>query len=262
METRTPSPGVVRPGLANAVAAEWTKLRSVRSTYWLLVVGAVVTVGLAVLITVGLGSGSVTSTGDSFDPAGVSLLGAWFGQIAFGVLGVLTVTSEYATGTIRTTLAAVPRRGMLIAAKLALVGVVVFSVGTVVSLIAFLAGQGVLAGQHRSVGLGDSGSVQAILSTGGYLAVMGLLGVAVGVLLRHTVAAVLAVLGLGLGPTLLAGLFPKWLRDHVLNYSPGPAGNQVMVTDPAPHLTVYLTLVAWVAGSVLVAYALLRRRDA
>jgi ABC-2 type transport system permease protein len=262
METSTHSPMAGRPGLANAVAAEWTKLRSVRSTYWLLVVGAIITVGLALLITVGLGSGSVTSTGDSFDPAGVSLLGAWFGQIAFGVLGVLTVTSEYATGTIRTTLAAVPRRGMLIAAKLVLVGVVAWSVGTVVSLIAFLAGQGVLAGQHRSVGLGDSGSVQAVLSTGGYLAVMGLLGVAVGLLLRHTVAAVLAVLGLGLAPTLLAGLFPVWVRDHVLNYLPGPAGNRIMAADPAPDLADYLTLGAWVAGSVVVAHMLMRRRDA
>jgi len=262
MDTRTALPGTGRPGLSNAVAAEWTKLRSVRSTYWLLVVGAVVIVGLAVLITVGLGSGSVTSTDDSFDPAGVSLFGAWFGQIAFGVLGVLIVTSEYATGTIRTTLAAVPRRGILLAAKLVLVGAVAWSVGTVVSLIAFLAGQGVLAGQHRSVGLGDPGSVQAVLGTGGYLAVMALLGVAVGVLLRHTVAAVLAVLGLGLASILIAGLFPAWLRDHVLNYLPGPTGNRIMATDPAPDLADYVTLAAWVAGSVLVAYMLLRRRDA
>jgi hypothetical protein len=262
MQTRTSLPVAGRTDLANAVAAEWTKLRSVRSTYWLLVVGAVVIVGLALLITVGLGTGSVTSTDESFDPAGVSLLGAWFGQVAFGVLGVLTVTSEYATGTIRTTLAAVPRRGLLIAAKLVLVGVVAWSVGTVVSLIAFLAGQGVLAGQHRAVGLGDSGSVQAVLGTGGYLAVIGLLGVAVGVLLRHTVAAVLAVLGLGLGAILFAGLFPTWLRDHLLAYLPGPAGNRIMATDPAPQLADYLTLGAWVVGSVLVAYVLLRRRDA
>jgi hypothetical protein len=219
-------------------------------------------VGLAVLITVGLGSGSVTSSDDSFDPAGVSLLGAWFGQVAFGVLGVLTVTSEYATGTIRTTLAAVPRRGMLIAAKLVLMGVVGWSVGTVVSLIAFLAGQGVLAGQHRSVGLGDPGSVQAVFGTGGYLAVMGLLGVAVGVLLRHTVAAVLAVLGLGLGHILIGPFFPAWLRDHVVNYLPGPAGSRIMTVDPAPVLADYLTLGAWVAGSVLVAYVFLLRRDA
>jgi ABC-2 type transport system permease protein len=262
METRTSLPRAGRPGLANAVAFEWTKLRSVRSTYWLLVVGAVVIVGLSLLITVGLGSGSVTSTGDSFDAAGVSLLGAWFGQIAFGVLGVLIATSEYATGTIRATLAAVPRRGMLLAAKLVLVGVIAMSVGTLVSLIAFLAGQAVLAGQHRSVGLGDPGSVQAVLSTGSYLAAMGVLGVAVGMLLRHTVAAVLAVLGLGLASTLIASLFPAWLRDHVLDYLPGPVGNRIMATVPAPDLADYVTLVAWVAGSVLVAYVLLGRRDA
>jgi hypothetical protein len=244
------------------VAFEWTKLRSVRSTYWLLVVGAAAIVGLAVLITVGLGNGSVTSTGDSFDPAGVSLLGAWFGQIAFGVLGVLIATSEYGTGAIRTTMAAVPRRGILLSAKLLLAGGIALSVGTAVSLIAFLAGQAVLARQHRSVGLGDPGSVQAVLSTGGYLAVMGMLGVAVGVLLRHTVTTVLAVLGLGLASTLIASLFPAWLRDHVLDYLPGPVGNRIMVTDPAPNLADYLTLVAWVAGSVLVAYVLLRRRDA
>ena len=70
------------------------------------------------------------------------------------------------------------------------------------------------------------------------------------------------MLGLGLAPTLIAGLFPAWLRDHVLNYLPGPAGNRIMATAPAPDPADYLTLGAWVAGSVLVAYVLLRRRDA
>src|SRR5690348_1049702 len=143
--------------MSHALAAEWTKLRSIRSTYWLLLVGTAVTVCLALLITAGLGSGKVEVTG-TFDPAGTSLLGVWFGQITFAVVGVLTMTSEYATGSIRTTLAAVPRRGVLLAAKLAAVGLIVAGIGMAISLTAFLSGQAVLAGQHRAVGLGDPGS--------------------------------------------------------------------------------------------------------
>jgi ABC-2 type transport system permease protein len=248
--------------MSQVLAAEWTKLRSIRSTYWLLLVGAAVTVGLAVLITVGLGTGKVEVTGGTFDAAGISLLGVWFGQITFAVVGVLTMTSEYTTGSIRTTLAAVPRRGMLLTAKLAAVGLIVAGIGTAISLIAFLTGQAVLAGQHRAVGLGDPGSVRAVLSAGGYLTAMGLLGVALGALLRHTVAAVLAVLALGLGSALLGGLFPAWVRHHVLNYLPGPLGTRIMATDPAPDVIDYVALGAWVAVLALLAYVVIHRRDA
>jgi hypothetical protein len=248
--------------MSHTLAAEWTKLRSIRSTYWLLLVGTAVTVGLAVLITVGLGTGRVEVTGGAFDAAGISLLGVWFGQVTFAVVGVLTMTSEYATGSIRSTLAAVPRRGMLLAAKLVTVGLIAFSIGTAISLTAFLAGQAVLAGQHRAVGLGDPGSARAVLSAGIYLTAMGLLGVALGALLRHTVAAVLAVLALGLGPTLLAALLPVWVRDHVLYYLPGPVGYRITATDPAPTVVDFVALSAWVAVLALLAFVVMHRRDA
>jgi hypothetical protein len=248
--------------MSHALAAEWTKLRSLRSTYWLLLLGAAVTVGLAALITVGLGNGQLELTGGAFDPAGISLLGVWFGQITFAVVGVLTMTSEYTTGSIRTTLAAVPRRGLLLAAKLVAVGLVVLGIGTFISLAAFLAGQAVLAGQHRAAGLGDPGSARAVLSAGGYLTAMGLLGVALGALLRHTVGAVLAVLALGLGPTLLGALLPAWVRDHVLYYLPGPVGLRITATDPAPTVVDYATLTAWVAVLTLLALVVIHRRDA
>jgi ABC-2 type transport system permease protein len=248
--------------MSHALAAEWTKLRSLRSTYWLLLVGAAAAVGLAVLITIGLGSGNVTVTDGTFDSAGISLLGVWVGQIAFAVVGVLTMTSEYATGSIRTTLAAVPRRGLLLGAKLTAVGLIVLGIGTAISVAAFLMGQAVLAGQHRAVGLGDPGSARAVLSAGGYLTAMALLGVALGTLLRSTVTAVLTVLALGLGGSLLSGLFPAWVRDHVLYYLPGPVGNRITATDPAPVVVDYVALGAWVAVLVLLAFVVIHRRDA
>ena len=246
----------------HALAAEWTKLRSLRSTYWLLLVGAAAAMGLAVLITVGLGTGKVQVTDGTFDAAGISLFGVWFGQITFAVVGVLTVTSEYATGSIRTTLAAVPRRGRLLAAKLAAVGLVVLGIGLAISFAAFLIGQAVLAGQHRAVGLGDPGSLRAVLSAGGFLTAMALIGVALGVLLRSTIAAVLTVLGLGLGSSLLGGLFPAWVRNHVFHYLPGPLGNRIAATDPAPAVVDYVALGAWVAVLALLAFVVIRRRDA
>ena len=248
--------------MSDAMAAEWTKLRSLRSTYWLLLVGAAAAMGLAVLITVGLGTGNVQVTDGTFDAAGISLLGVWFGQIAFAVVGVLTMTSEYATGSIRTTLAAVPRRGLLLAAKLAAVGLIVFAIGTAISVAAFLMGQAVLAGQHRAVGLGDPGSARAVLSAGAYLTAMALLGVALGALLRSTVAAVLVVLALGLGASLVGGLFPAQVRDHVFNYLPGPVGYRITATDPAPAAVDYVALGAWVAVLVLLAFVVINLRDA
>jgi ABC-2 type transport system permease protein len=246
----------------NVLAAEWTKLRSVRSTFWLLLIGAAVTIGLAVLITVGLGSGSVEVTEGGFDSAGISLLGVLLGQVAFAVVGVLAMTSEYTTGSIRGTLAAVPRRGRLLAAKFAAVGLVVLGIGTAVSVIAFLAGQAVLAGQDRAVGFGDPGAARAVFGAGGYLAVTALLGVAVGALLRHTVAGVLAVLGLGLGPTILGGMFPEWLRDNVLYYLPGPAGNRIAATDPPVEVADYLVLGGWLVVLGVLAGVVMQRRDA
>lgn len=148
------------------------------------------------------------------------------------------------------------------AAKLAAVGLIVLGIGMAISLAAFLAGQAVLAGQHRAVGLGDPGSARAVLSAGGFLTAMGLLGVALGTLLRNTLAAVLAVLALGLGPSLLGGLFPLWVRDHVLDYLPGPVGNRIMATDPAPAVVDYVALGAWVAVLALLAYVAIHRRDA
>jgi hypothetical protein len=151
---------------------------------------------------------------------------------------------------------------LLLAAKLAAVGLIVAGIGTVISLAAFLAGQAVLAGQHRAVGLGDPGSARAVLSAGGYLTAMGLLGVALGALLRRTVAAVLAVLALGLGPTLLGAFFPAWVRDHVFYYLPGPVGNRITATHPAPAVVDYVALGAWVAVLAVLAFVVIRRRDA
>jgi MYXO-CTERM domain-containing protein len=91
---------------------------------------------------------------------------------------------------------------------------------------------------------------------------MGLLGVALGALLRHTVAAVLAVLALGLGSTLFGALLPAWVRDHVLYYLPGPVGNRITATDPAPTVVDFVTLSAWVAVLALLAFVVIRRRDA
>jgi ABC-2 type transport system permease protein len=247
--------------MTGAITAEWTKLWSIRSTYWFLLAGAVAAIGLAVLITVGLGTGSVsTSGGEPFDAAGISLFGVWFGQVPFAVVGVLVMTSEYATGTISGTLAAVPRRGRLLGAKLAMVGAVGTAAGAVVSLLAFVAGQAILAGQDRAVGLGDPGAARAVLGAAGYLAAIAVLGVALGALLRHTTGAVLAVLGLGLAPYLFGGLFPDSLQDHVLSYLPGPAGAAITAADP--RIADYLVLAGWVAGTALLAHVALRYRDA
>lgn len=193
------------------VRSEWIKLRSLRSTGW--------TLGSAVLLLVGLGIPLCLQASHHWTPADVrggqedpvfqSLGGMLLAQIPIGVLGVLTMTGEYATGMIRATLGLVPRRLPVLWAKVAVFAAASFALMLVAALVTFLVGQIPLSSHGVGATLGSHGAAGAVLGVAVYLTLVGLLGIALGGLLRHTAGAVSALLGVLLGLPILFGLLPE-----------------------------------------------------
>jgi ABC-2 type transport system permease protein len=181
-----------------AVRAEWIKLRSVRSTYLTMLCAIGLGLGRGFLDTTSVAHHWATVTAQDragFDPVGDSFTGLVFAQLAFAMLGVLAVSTEYGTGLIRTTLTAVPRRTTVFAAKAFVVGTLSFVLGEAFAFGTFLLGQAMLASNHLNVSLTDPQVLRAVSSAGLYLCVVALAGYGVGALLRHTAGAVSIMFG-------------------------------------------------------------------
>ena len=172
-----------RYGLAQAARMEWIKLRSLRSTWWILAVTVVGTVGIGV----GVGLNSPRRLGDLTNNA---LAGVVPGLLLAGALGVLTMTSEYNSGTIRATLAAIPRRPLVLAAKAVVFAAVTLIVGEAAAFIAFLAAGATLRHGLAAPTLGQPGVLRAVVLTGAAFCLIGLLGLGLGAIIRHSAAAV------------------------------------------------------------------------
>ena len=265
-----PRPPAARPLGPDLVRAEWTKLRTLRSTWWALALTAAGMVGLGALFCARYGVGVSPAQRAGFDPAAWSLSGFFLAQLAVGVLGVLAITSEYASGSVRATLAATPQRRAVLAAKAIVVGTVTVLVGTASSVAAFLAGQAILAGKDLQAHLGDPGVARSVVGAGLYLAVLGLLALGLGTLVRSTAGAVAVVTGLVFVLPGIVGALPSSWERAVTPYLPSDAGQApIGRTKFAPqglHLLppwVGFAVVCVYAAAVLVAAALLlSRRDA
>ncbi|GAA1033596.1 ABC transporter permease subunit [Virgisporangium ochraceum] len=253
--------------MTGVVVAEWTKFRSLRSV--LVTVG--LTVVLAVVFGVLISSGQARQYAEltaaeraAFDPTYVSLIGCFtFAQLAIGALGVLSVTSEYATGTIRPSLAAVPRRGRLLAAKAVVLGAAAFVAANVAVFAAYLGGQPTLSGMDApSSTLDDPHVLRAVLGAGWWLTAVALLGVGVGMLVRSTAGAFTVVVASTLLVPLVSGLLPEWFA----RWWPTTAGQQVLrvVRDPdaLPPFAGIAWMYAAVAAVLLLGHLSLRLRDA
>jgi ABC-2 type transport system permease protein len=243
----------------NVLRSEWTKLRSVRST-WIAALSAVASaVALGVL-------GAPTNLAEAGDPTAASLKGFLFAQLIIGMLGALSITAEYGTGMIGTSLVFVPSRSRLLAAKAAVVTAVVFVTGLAATLLSFTVVQLMLRSRGLpAAGPGDPGVAGALAGATLYLTLIGLLGVAVGALVRSTTTSLAVLVGaLLLAPALGPGL-PGALGDWFAHYWPITAGQAaytvVPVSDavtPAAGLVI-LTLAA-VTVTVASHWAI-RRRD-
>jgi len=195
---RAATPGRIqgRYSFRTVAQMEWLKLRSVRSTWWTLLVFAAGMIGLAVLVMIHQHWATMSAADRaSFDPTNDSYAGLAIGQLALGVLGVLAVTSEFSSGLIRATFAAAPRRPLVLAAKAAIVGAVALVAGEILAFVAFGVGEAVLKSPAPHATLGQPGVLRAVLMAGAYPALIALIGLGLGALIRHTAGAISAVVG-------------------------------------------------------------------
>ncbi|GAA4629495.1 ABC transporter permease [Actinoallomurus vinaceus] len=222
--------------------SEWGKFWSLRSSW--------ITLGVALLLVVAIGAiASATYSPDAVasngppgpgsnsgsDAVGLALLGSMFAQLAIGVLGVLVSAGEYSTGMIRSTLAAVPRRLPVLWSKSAVFGAISVPLATAGALAAFLLGSLGLRGEKIALSLGDDGVLRALVGAGLYLGLVGVAGVALGVLLRSSAGAIAVLVGVLLIVPGLTGLLPDSWSDAVSPYLPSNAGQAVMSLHQSAH---------------------------
>ncbi|MER6807875.1 ABC transporter permease [Spirillospora sp. NPDC000708] len=257
-----------RGDLLDAVRAEWCKLRTVRSTPWVLLTAFASNVGFAVLAAAVLAPRLGAHERTRVDAVQLALAGLHLSQIAFGVLGALVITGEHGSGMIRTTFAAVPRRRTVLTAKALVLAGVTLIASTASTFAAYLAFQAALPA-HTLTGtaLSDPGVARAVAGGGLYLTALALLGLGLGAALRSSAGAVASLFGLLFVPPLLLDLLPRSWKDAVGPYIPMQSGDQIYI---ASHREA-VALGPWTGFGVFCAYAavalaagcvLTRRRDA
>ena len=261
------------PGLRDTTRSEWTKLRSVRSSWLLLVIAGVIGIGLSLLFTV-----AVTTTFDkmtpadraNFDAAGVSRVGIDLSVILFIVFGSLSVASEFSTGMMRLTLTVTPNRLRVLLAKAITVGLPSYVAGVVFTTVAFLAGQSIIrsADPTMAVGLGSPGILSSLINWGSEMAAFALIALSLTVLLRSAAGAIATGIGIIFAPLLVGQLMPRWVLEHVMAYLPASAAENLTNTHRDLNAATYVdpqvagwVLAAWVLAFLGSAYLALSKRD-
>jgi len=253
--------------------AEWTKIRSVRSTVWSLVAFVVVAIGFSTLIAIVI-SNTWNSPGNHpnharllADPTAVIFgAGLGLGQLAICVLGVIVISSEYTSGAIRSSLLAVPHRIPMLAAKAAVWGALDFVVSAITVFATFFITTAILR-SHVSVTLSQPGVTKAVIGGILYLTVLGLFAMSLGGLIRHTAGAIAIVIALVIVVPPLVGLIPGTIANHVHGYLPTQAGQLVAQTsqqsgDVLSGWQGFGVFCAWTVLLLAICGALLVRRDA
>jgi ABC-2 type transport system permease protein len=270
-----PAPTGPRYRFSGVLRSEWTKLRSVRSTTWTLFATIAITIGIGVVATATeAGRWAHASPIDrlTYDPTSLSLTGLLFGQMALGILGVLIISAEFGTGTIRSTLAAVPNRPLFLAAKTAVFAFVALVVGEVVSFGAFLIGQMLLSGTAPHATLGQAGVLRAVAGGGLYLALLGLFALGLATIIRHTAGAISAFVGVLLILPLITQAFPSSIRNAIGKFEPAQIGNAMTSVNTSHLQQGYMpSFSPWAGMALMFGYAavtlgiggwLMMRRDA
>jgi ABC-2 type transport system permease protein len=247
----TSAPPVATVGFGNVVRSEWTKLRSLRSSYLCLALTALCMLGLAAT----MGARWAHQSGplpDDFDASNVALSGTYLAEVIVAAVAVMMLGSEYATGMIRLTFTAVPQRRVVLLAKAIVLTVSTVLVGELLSLVSFLTAQAFFEHKHAGVGLGDPGAARSVVGAGLFLGAIALLAFGLAGIIRHTAGALTAFFGVVFALNPLVDLLPTWLRNDLINYLPLNAGNQVFVTQPGAE-----ALGPWAGLGVLASYAVI-----
>ena len=261
-----PSGGVI-PLFAGVLRSEARKLHTVRSTWWAMLAAVGCNVVTAALLGVFLPGRLSAHEAATADSVRISLGGLHLSQVAIGLLGVLAITSEYGTGMIRATLAAVPQRRLMLAAKALVLAAATLTAGIAASFAAYAVFQAFLpAGDAMRTTLATPGVLRAVTGAGLYLAVLALLGFGLGVIIRSSAGAVAALFGLLFVPTLLVALLPQSWQDTIGPYLPMNAGDTIYSVRHEAHM-----LGAWqgfgvfclyATAAVITGFILINRRDA
>jgi ABC-2 type transport system permease protein len=255
-------------GFRTVARMEWQKLRTVRSTWYLVAVFALSLIGLAMIVLSHENYAQMSAAGRaSFDPTHDCFIGLVLGQLLLGTLGVLAITSEFSSGMIRATFASAPRRPLVLAAKAAVLGAVTLSAGEISAFAAFLAGQAMLKAPTPHATFGQPGVLRAVLMAGAYSPLVALIGLSIGAIIRHTAGAICALVGvLFVLPLLCVPLGPS-IQNAAQNFLPHPmAASSLTAVKPAAHvLSPGLTfglLCAYAMAALVAGSWALARRDA
>jgi ABC-2 type transport system permease protein len=253
-----------RPTGSAALHAEWTKFRTLRSTWLTLGISVVATLALGVVAT----ASDVRQWDDmssaqkaSFDPTSTSLVGVLFGALVLGALGVRTITSEYATGMIRSTAAALPRRAAILGAKVAIVAASTFIAGIVANTTGFTLGQSILRSKMIDTRLSDPDSVSAIIAGALAVTAFAVIGVGLGAIVRRAAVANIIMALVVIGGQLFGSAMPMTSQQ----YLPFSALQASVTVEKADALLSPIAAVAVLAGYAAAVTAtalfLIERRD-
>ncbi|WP_181011505.1 ABC transporter permease [Streptomyces sp. SM10] len=243
--------------MASVLHSEWIKIRSVRSVLGALIAVFAVTLVVTVLVFATVGQAEADRVG--YEPLYSAFYAMNFAQIAAIGFGATALSSEFLNGALRTSLSAVPRRGLFYGAKMVVIAGLALAVGLVTSFAAFLVGQSFMG--DRATGLGDPGSLRAVFGGGVYLALMALFAAGLTTVLRSAVA----VLGLLIPFILLVSFVVGDIAGDLARYLPSQAGQLVLHQDPEGPLGPWTGLAVtggWAGISLFAGWWSLRRRDA
>jgi ABC-2 type transport system permease protein len=226
-----------RYGFRTVAQMEWHKLRTVRSTWYIVAFFAASMIGLATLAMTHAGYSQLSAAErTSFDPVHDSIFtGLLLGQLLAGVLGVLTVTSEFSSGMIHATFGAIPRRPLVLAAKAVVLGAVMLAAGEVVTFLAFFAGQAALQAPAPHAALGQPGVLRAVLLSGAYPTLVAMIGLGLGAIIRHNAGAICAVVAVEFLLPLLVAPLGTSVQNDVVRFLPEQiAALSLTVVRPEP----------------------------
>jgi ABC-2 type transport system permease protein len=247
--------------------SEWTKLRSVRSTRWSLLVAVTATIGIAAIACAVVSHHypqmSASDRAD-FNPLDVTFAGVQLAQLAIGVLGVLVITAEYSTGMIRSSMTAVPKRLPVLWAKAAVYGLVTLALMIPATLIAFFVGQAFLSTHHIDIAFSHPGVPRTVVGAALYLTVVGLFGLGLGAIVRNTAGGIAAFAGIMFVLPPLMNVLPASWNRAASPYLPLAAGEAIMSIRPGDHLSPWIGLglfAGYAAAALAIAAVLLVRRD-
>ncbi|MFF9345916.1 ABC transporter permease [Streptomyces sp. NPDC014734] len=252
------------------LTSEWTKIRTVSSTVWTLICAFAVTVlmsaALCALMNAQFDDLPPLERG-TFDPTFVSFSGMVLGQLAMVVFGVLVVGTEYSSGMIRTSLAAVPRRGTFLFSKITVAGVLALVVGLVTGFVSFFLGQALLGDHHTDIGAPHV--LRAVVGAGLYMGLIGIFSMGVATMLRSSMLSlgilmpffflVSQILSVVPGAKKVAQYFPDRAGSKIMQVVPDAMNSGQSPYGPWGGLGI---LVAWVVAALIGGCLVLKKRDA